>query len=147
MGVSTDAILFWGFFLTEDEEGEDDEMPWLDEEYEWDTFYAKQLGIEEPTVPYNRDDEEVVEIYHAYWRSNREAAKASGCDIAYHCSGDYPLYYVTVEESRIRASRGYPEEITDLCAAPEWHDRLQRFCKVMDIPWQEPKWWLVSLWN
>jgi hypothetical protein len=146
MGVSTDAILFWGIVSTDEDER------WLrpsDEDEEgdvpdWEARYAAAVGVPEPSEPYG---EESKPLYHDYWDRKRAAIEASGCSMGTHCSGDYPMDYVTVVASKTRASRGCPQEIRSLEVGPDWEAKLRDFCAQLGIPWQEPGWWLVSYWG
>jgi hypothetical protein len=158
MGVSTDAILFWG--IVSDEEGH----PWLkhqpeddeddddddsdddsdDDEFDWEEVYAEAMGVPCPDAEYGDDTKP---IYQAYWKRKREIIEASGCTFGSHCSGDCPMDYVAVVESETTARRGYPEEITSLEVKPDWEPKLREFCEKLNIPWGEPKWWLVSYWG
>jgi hypothetical protein len=83
------------------------------------------------------------------YQAERDAKKNAGCDILSHCSGDYPMYYVTVERLHYTCYRGDEKEVTAdmLNVTPEDKEKLQAFCKLMDLPWQEPKWYLVSYWG
>jgi hypothetical protein len=104
MGVSTDAILFYGWLIPEDEQPWEDEPPW---------------------------------------------DSKSPCGVGYHCSNDYPMYYIHHQDLHIVARRGYPEslgglpEITD-----EQVDQLYAFAKKLDWTPDTPlSWHLVSMWG
>lgn len=138
MGQSTDAFLFFGFSLGEDTESLSD----------WEKKYAAKKGVQEPTEEYDDFDPVVVDKYNAYWDRCRELVDLEPCTIAFHCSGDYPIYYVAIKRTVSRASRGYPKEINPAELADNCGERqaLLAFCELMDIPPQSPKWWLASRW-
>lgn len=119
MGVSTDGILFWGFtFAGEDHRHID--PPWEGHWSSWEWKAEKEL---------------------------KEKLTALGIEIDSHCSSEYAEYYITLTETKHTASRGYPEEITQLEVPKDGRDRLQKACALLCIEWQEPKWWLASYWG
>lgn len=139
MTVSTDAILFWGFCLPHEDEG----MPWDDERWEGgtDNYYAFRLGILPPSVECS---DKTAEIYESYWRKVIKLDKAEVCGIGYHCSDSYPMQYIAVLKSVTVASRGCPKEVDILAIKSDWREELKRYCEIMGIEWQEPRWWLAS---
>jgi len=153
MGVSTNAYLFWGLCggdeghwvnlgreygdggYVEDTEG-------LDEQGDWEDIYAARMGLESPG-PYDEHKDE----YPAYWDAKRKLVEESGCEINWHCSGEYAMPFVAVSESLTRAARGDPAKVEPREAKPEWEAKLRRFCEVMGVKWSEPGWWLASYWG
>ena len=138
MGQSTDAILFYGFHA---EEGDWDEIIGDD----WEDAYAAKKGDPEPGVPY--DTAENKKLHSDFWNRKSKLVDAEPCEVGTHCSGDFPMPFVCVKASKTRACRGYPEEIKSLDVGEDWKAILMAFCELLGIPWQEPKWWLVSDWN
>jgi hypothetical protein len=145
MGTSTDGILFFGIdlgecgFLWEEwlEENETDDI---------DMYVAFRLGVKEPQCEYS---EATKSEYNKYFGAKRAVLKESGCSIEYHCSYDYPMFYVCLSDKRKRASRGYPEAIDKefLRVTNEDVEKLKTFCEKVGIEWQEPSWMLTSLWG
>jgi hypothetical protein len=127
MGVSTDAILFYGLTIDDDSE--------LHEQ-----ILSDRDGGE--------DGDPVPGTLAWLWYMGDEV---EGCTIAAHCSREYPLFYIAVEASRIVAWRGRPMDVTSyiesLEAGPDWDAMLKAFCARFGVPWEEPKWWLVSYWG
>lgn len=152
MGVSTDAILFWGFPL---DEGVD--FPWLDDEKyndEWEDYYLEQLGHEIPTFDWgsyesSKRNEWADRDRYDNWRElKKRLIKESRCQIGYHCSDDYTLYYVCVAESETTAHRGYPKKIEfGNYDSGGWDEALMGFCEVLGITFYSPDWYLVSYWG
>lgn len=138
MGQSTDGILFYGIHA---DEGEWDEQ--LGDE--WEEEYASKKGVPAPTVEYDTAAHKA--LHQAFWDKKHDLTKAEPCAVDTHCSGECPMPYAFVKASKTRASRGYPQQITSLAVQPEWDAQLRAFCETMGIPWQQPKWWLVSDWN
>lgn len=93
-----------------------------DEETDWEERYANLAGPDKPF-----------------------------CTIGRHCSGDYPMPYVAVGKTVMRAWRGEPRSIdTDLHSIPlSWRDELDKFCALMgiDVSDKHPGWFLVSWWS
>lgn len=138
MGTNTDAILFYGFHHP-DGEGWEEILG-----DDWEDKLAEASGVVEPTSEFT----DVTRQEHmAYWTKKQEICTAEPCEVDDHCSGDYPMQFVCVKESKTKASRGYPEEIKALVESPRWYGELRAFAEKMGIPWQEPKWWLVSWWS
>ncbi|MFA5025081.1 MAG: hypothetical protein WC503_01040 [Candidatus Shapirobacteria bacterium] len=141
MGQSTDAYLYYGIQL---EEGY--ELPWqkeIDEELYWEDFYANEMGVFHPIEEY---DENTKSIYKEYWDKKRVLIKECKCEVDSHCSCDYPIYYVCIKESVKHASRGCPTIVESLDVGENWNSLLEDFCKIMELPYEEPKWWLSSMW-
>lgn len=141
MSVSTNAILFYGIDLGEDldidEIARNCGLDPDDEDYEFNTlddFYLKKIGIE------RGEDEDYVE-----WKKRKELALNGVCD-GRHCSGDYPMYYVSIG-SHYEAYRGHPTEVTNLEINSDWDDKIKTYCETIGIPFSKPKWLLASYWG
>jgi hypothetical protein len=142
MGVSTDAILFWGFSGGEDEEGESWYRAELRED--WEAVYADKVGMCPPDAAY---DPANSEVWRGYWREKRAVIAAGGVEIDQHCSSEHPIPFVAITASVIRASRGQMKPVAPLAAGGDWAEKLRAFCDLLGIPWQEPSWWLASYWG
>jgi hypothetical protein len=154
MGVSTDAILFYGIAF-------DDgiEKPWENDEINDgpEEFYAARMGVCLPDVEVdwkNTDNTpEAYEAYKQYWDDKRDVNAASGVEIGYHCSSDYPMLYLAVSATHMCANRGYPKEVdtalvaSDCDITAKWDKQLRDFCEIMELEYEQPKWWLVSNWS
>jgi len=145
MGVSTDAILWFGF-----EYGE--EPPWFDtdpDDYEdeepedSDDWMARVLGIVGPVADYS---EETAEEYQAHWKAKREAIAAAGVEVIHHCHHECVMYGLGV--LKVSASRGYPENVSKHIAqdTAEAEAKLRAFCERAGVEWAEPGWHLASDW-
>ena len=141
MGQSTDAILFWGILVDQDE----CECPWsYSEDMEWEGVYAqRKAGICEPS---NDFSDATRTKYHEYLDKRGAIVKESGCIIDSHCSGDYPMHYVAMRASQLEAHRGFPKKVESLSIDENWEQLLQSFCEIMEIEWSLPSWYLVSDW-
>jgi hypothetical protein len=144
MGVTTDAILFFGIDLGEDE----GEFAWLDSEKDLDAsdYIAEKMGVPRPDCEYSGNEQ----LYSAYWKKKREIMEQLGCDIDYHCTSELPLYYVYLTDFIITANRGYPEKVSQVTVrypSEENIEKLKRFCELCDIDWEQPSWHLASYWS
>jgi len=146
MGQSTDGLLFYGFLIPGGEDGEP--AFWESEDdpdAEHDKFIAAKLGVVEPDVPYEGNNE----AFSAYWTKQREVLKTIPVTVVSHCSGDYPMYAIAISSTSHSASRGYPEEIPaeKLKIDPIWDQQLADFCKLVGIEMGKPSWILASYWG
>jgi hypothetical protein len=137
MGTNTDAILFYGFHH---EDGESWEEILGDD---WEALLASKSGIVAPTGTFEEQKAE----WEEFWRRKYDLRAAEPCEVGDHCSGDYPMSFVCVKDSKINAARGYPEEIKSLDVRPEWDAQLRAFAEKMGLPWQQPRWWIASWWS
>lgn len=138
MSTSTDAILFYGIHA---DEGEWDGF----ESARWEDALASKRGVPDPCTSYETEEEQ--RIQSEYWEKRRAICKAEPCALDIHCSYECQMPFAYIKASRITASRGYPEQVASLEVNPEWDANLKVFCDLMGIPWQQPKWWLVSFWG
>ena len=141
MSTNIDATLFYGFLL-ENADGETPNLPWW-EEYDGDDekCYLNRMGLADPTA------EEYAAYrnpWFAYWEHANPLLDQRGGRLIMHCSDEYPMYAVAAWS--LTASYGDPEPLTsaDLTIKPEWDDGLRSYCKLMDIPYVTPGWYLVS---
>lgn len=128
MGTSTNAIIAFGFQLGE--EGET--PPFLqseeDEEFDFDEIRARELGVTEkyPT---------------------REQLAAHPADLVWHCSSDYPMYFLAVNGTQVEAYGGCPKSFKLPEISEEQIAALKAWCEKNGVEWQEPAWHLMSYWG
>ncbi len=159
MGVSTDAILFYGYCWDE----EHDLFPDLDDDDRWSNVILARRGVKSPWLDLPRFDlptgernkkvdqwvmehRKEIDEFH---RQEKAIKEEFGVEVGYHCSAEYPFPYVYVKA--IEARRGYPEKVdpSELSALPGWDEKLDRFLAEFNIekPNEKPRWWLVSYWG
>jgi hypothetical protein len=172
MGVSTDAILFYGYWWDEEAhtpyEIDDDDKGDVDED-SWETRYARVKGLPPPSTPfpersvtptrengwdptpkdYSAAEQAVVDQWSAYWKAKETIVDAAPCLVDTHCSVSYPMPFVAVRASVTKSHRGCPSKITALSMDPAWDEQLADFCASMGIKidGMTPAWWLVSDWS
>lgn len=142
MGVSTNGILFYGICV----DPEDVEIPWHEGDMDIEEYYAKQMGLDAPDEEYS-DEVIIQDKYHKFWKERNKIHAASKCEVVYHCSYDYPMYGMAISDSVITARRGYPEEIKNINKDAQWEALLKNYCEKMGVKFEQPRWWLVSLWG
>ena len=155
MGVSTNAILFYGYTWN-------DECDLLGEDcgdMEWQDVVAKKRGVPDPWSAFYEQRTIETSKWVAEHRAELDALCAVkksikeefGCDIWSHCSNDFSIPYVSINAARKVAYRGFPQEIfaTDLTVNPSWGAQLDRFMAELGIekPHDKPGWFLVSYWG
>lgn len=166
MGVSTDAVIFYGYCWSEEEELIDTG------DKEWSELILAKRGETNPWdqhPPDNPARSETMEQYRANearsktWREANRAAldawsakkravqKEFGVELQQHCSDAHSMPYLEIAEAGFMARRGYPEEIdvTQLAVDPRWKGMLDAWLAEFGIekPQAEPRWWLVSWWG
>lgn len=73
--------------------------------------------------------------------------KESPCDVHFHCMDTDPVYYVHARQ--FSACRGdeiqiHPTELTR--DQGKMDSDIKEFCQMFDIEYQQPNWYLASLW-
>lgn len=124
MGVSTNAILFFGFTFS----GEDEILGEATEEQK-EALQAKL----------NEEDDYFYDIC----KNNPNVG------VDYHCHSEFPMHYVYHKAFHLVAHRGY-EEVVDLgrmTGMVAMQAQLKAFCEEHGIPWQQPRWTLASYWG
>lgn len=168
MGVSTNAVLFYGYCWDEER------VRLVPEEYggDWTHFLATRRGHKCPwdELPKRLCERDAPDYVHDYikrnegieaWKQENRAAldewyavrqaieKEFGVELDSHCSGDYPIPYLAAKQYTARRGYPVPVDATDLAAAPDWDARLDRWLSEMGVekPNPAPRWWLVSYWS
>lgn len=167
MGVSTDAVLFWGYCWGE--EDVDIFQGAVPDDAEWEQVVLARRGFVNPwdaardldtCLPGERYEQKQARAkvwtdanraeIDAWYEAKNAVAAEFGVEVGSHCSGECPMPYLTVPAARILAHRGYAKAINGLPTAdPEWRAKLDRFVAEFGIkkPHPEPRWWLVSYWG
>ena len=164
MGVSTNAILFYGYCWDKEIElfpcDPDGDFP------EWDRIILRKRNVPDPWEAFPSEEfrtldwrerrqkgdawmkEHEVEL-NAWTEAKKFVREEFGCEIGSHCSGGCSMPYVFVSE--VVARRGYPLSVTPATLAidPVWHSLLDRFLAELGIdrPQEKPGWWLASYWS
>lgn len=164
MGVSTNAILFYGYFW-ENEESIDDILgkPENISDLEFEENYPPEVfrdlcykvrGQKRPES-WERPDwdslskDEQSQIWDEQKKADADVTFGTEMDI--HCSSSFPLLYLAVSESHISARRGYPACVNSrVCAdTSEWDKRLDQIVETMsiDVEGRERGWHIASFWG
>lgn len=127
MSISSDGIFFYG-------------MIWKEEEPPWRPLSEKELE-EADDLSTNPEWEDVYCL-----RSGKDILDCP-VELGVHCSFESPWYFLGITATIVRASRGYPEKAPTVTEMGEWRSQLEEFCAIMGIPWQEPTWWVTSIYG
>ncbi len=172
MGVSTNAILFYGYCWSEEGVGLFDAPKdvWGEGE-SWQYVVLRKRGVVNPWDAYPVEEMASIRDYRAkraaedawtaahrseldaWYAAGTAVEKEFGCDIHYHCSNDCPMPYIAPEEGRKVVYRGCPEVVTvaSLTTYYRWDGMLERFMTELGISKPEgqdaPQWWLASYWG
>jgi hypothetical protein len=157
MGVSTDAMLMYGYDLGGDEEwrlrecGEYGELPPLDwwqesdDEDAPDFIGAAERRLLAEVAGFTETDRRA----DGYFDRKQEAERQLGVEFESHCSGEYPMWVLSAKT--ITVYRGYLKVITTdtLAVEPEWDQRLRAALDALGLqPTQEQAAWLLcSYWG
>ena len=133
MGVSTDAILTFGFPIGDEDGGTPEFLEEFDGDF--DEFLNSISGLPKYGEPGHS-----FEAQFAY----RDKCPAA---MTMHCSYDYPMYILSVRGTETRAYRGTPKEIINLYVDESDIAAFKAWCEANNIEYQEPKWLLVSMWG
>jgi hypothetical protein len=169
MGVSTDAVLFYGYCW--DEEGVDIFNGALADDTDWEDVVLNRRGVANPWAGAPADLDEYLpgeryeqkearikawtdanrDLLDAWYVAQAAVREEFGVEVGTHCSGECPMPYLTPAGSARRSYRGHPQAIdpASLTADPEWAAKLDRFLAEFGIerPQPAPGWWLVSYWG
>lgn len=131
MGISSDAMLYFGFPV-----GEDEQPPeWYEDGNikDFDNWICQLAELPED----------------AKYEQRKPIIKACPAELQMYCSYDYPMYILAVRGEEIRVNRGFFEEIhiDALTVDQEKIDAFKRWCEQNNIKYKEPKWLLCSMYG
>lgn len=142
MSQSTDAILAFGFNLTDEDESlaelfsiEDD-----DGEFEFDEWIAQRAGV---SYRSGMSPEE----YGAYSAAKDRALAECPVEVVTHCSDEYRMHFLALRGTVTTANRGYPKAVTTWTPEQARIDAMKAFCEEHGLDWQAPGWHLFSYWG
>lgn len=155
MGTSTNGII--GFGVPCDEECE---FPWDAEEFEGDveTWWRHENGFVDIHNPWTEDVKYAAgwtkndPRFDAYYNHRRAWLEANPVPIEAenYCSGDYPMYAITIPGVGAFCRRGDPATFdpSNLVVTPEQISALKSFLDKYSIEHNgEPRWLLMSYWG
>ena len=129
MGVSSDAMLYFGFRV-----GGEDELPeWMGEHKHFDDFILVKEGLP-VDLPYEK---------------RAPVIKKCPAELQLYCAYEYPMYVLAVRGSEHKVYRGDIKEISpaDLEVHPDKIVAFKAWCESADIPYETPKWLLCSMYG
>ena len=133
MGLSTDAIVAFGFDLGEDFEFDG----YNPEDYDdgMSEYFDRLIGIKE----WQSEGWVSFEV-------DEEIRKAAPVELVLHCSYDYPMYFLAVRGTVTESNRGYPVEFVPQTIDQEQLDEFKSWCDKhnIELPEDAPKWYVFS---
>lgn len=143
MGVSTNAVLFYGLLLDEDDF--EDGYPWDADEFDHDSEDFIAHTLRDLVTPTDWSDSNQEEI-DKYFTARTAALDSTPVAIGIHCSYEYPMYYVYIKDTELTAYRGYPQEVnSQLVLDHGWDVELEKFCGALGLPFKKPGYYIASL--
>lgn len=159
MGVSTNALLFYGYAWDEDvilvhldnsEERED-----------WAELLARQRGIANPWDGYPHDAPRPVQqawkienraAMEARWAAKKAIEAEYAVSIGHYGSASWRCPFIYVKSTLTEARRGCPQDVTTMALGRNagWDAELKRFLADTGISARDaegPGWFLTSWWN
>jgi hypothetical protein len=126
MGQSTDAILMYGFPVKEGSN-------------------THERICNDDADDGSEDDGSLAGMaYHG-------GADANGVELQCHCHHEYPMWFVGIAVSHVRAWRGHPQRVSTNTPNHHWDAALRAFKAKHDIPDDDTDgpvgWWLFSYWG
>lgn len=137
MGMSTDAILVFGFDVGEES---DDLYPEILKDYEaFEELILTESGLK-------KWDRNCPDDYITYQQKINQSCPI---EIVFHCSSEDIMAIVAIQGTSITANRGYPEIINPemFNIDPQKIKNAKEWCEKHNIKWQEPHWLLASYWG
>lgn len=167
MGVSADAILFYGYCWNKEHELF---LDGVGNAGYWGEVVARKRGHVDPHDAFPKKEfenlpfEVMCKAVENWRKANREAMdswckaksaieKEFGVEVGQHCSDKCSVPYVAVAASRTTARRGYPVDMSEkgMVTLAEWDGMLDRWFHETGAEKPEgqnvPRWWLVSYWG
>ena len=155
MGTSTNGII--GFGVPCDDGCE---FPWGAEEFDGDIeeWWRQENGFVDVHQPWTEQGNyaagwlEDDPRFEAYYKHRREwlASNPIPVELENYCSGEYPMYAITVPGAGTSCYRGDPTSFdpSELTVTPEQVEALKAFLAKYEIEHDgEPRWLLMSYWG
>jgi hypothetical protein len=149
MGVSTDALLVYGYVWNDEAE-----LPEGSDDDEWEEVVARQRGVPNPWDGHPGDHApQWVEQHRgeldAWCAAKKAIGEEYGVEISQHGSDSWSCPVVKIAKAGHRAYRGdvHPVAAEDLAVDPAWDGMLERFVTDLGIDASEaagPGWFLLS---
>ena len=142
MGVSNDAILAFGFSL---EENRPECLESNDKNYEGFSDMVVDLELKHPndSFEYRRSDNSPE--WRNYYEEVQKIKAECPVELIWFCSYEYPMYFVALKDTKIKARRGDIEMVKMRNISSQELDKLKDFCKKYSIEWKEPNWFLFGM--
>ena len=109
---------------------------------DFDEWLLEQAGVEYPDSPFDSPE------YKAYEAACDAARDACPVEVIWHCSGEYPMYFLALRGTERKAFRGTPVAV-GIPRQPTKKElkAMAEFCEKHGIEWQNPQWHIFSMWS
>lgn len=157
MGCDADAFLYYGFNFADDDKYDEEKPSWLeDQRGDKETFYAAKHGVVDDSGLFTKEGGYAIKVgepgyseadkkWHAWLDKKNKLWRDAGGDINFYGCDDGQTHFAYIKMLQADWSESLVvPKLPDI--APEEIDKLKKFCEVMEIPWQEPKWHLAARW-
>lgn len=155
MGYENIGILFYGIVLGEQE------VPWDNPNHEgdWEDCYLEKTGFyaadPKPMGEPDWKDREASSRWYSQvyepWKQRKEAALvAAGCRAGIYNSCHNPWSFIALSAAHTEGGCHPAREIDPtrmLLLPPDADDIIRQFCGYMDVPYQQPRWYLTGLYS
>lgn len=146
MGMSPDAMVFYGIAYTDEDELPEDIS---DKAYEYEQA-EEDKACPQPYPEYDRKradpnvDPEYAKVWEK-WRSVLDKGKRGRCEFRDrgHCDYSMPFVYVTASFLKVEWTE-VAEVDTGEDGGGKWNEQLKDYCKVLGLPFRQPKWLLAA---
>ena len=92
---------------------------------------------------HDADEDELVRLARRLSSFGVDAAAVRGVVVDHHSHFDDRRYFVAIEES-LQVGSDLEAVPVSLSVGDDWAERIQAYCRVMDIPCEMPGWFLVT---
>jgi hypothetical protein len=129
MGVSTNAMLYFGFEIDPDVDDMEEIFPGWEEIGDFDDWVTARAGITD-------------------WRKKSDFMKACPAELFDHCHHENRMFVLGPRGAEYTVYRGSTKEITpEMLARPAGTDAFLAWCEENGIKTKEPRWLLCSYWG
>jgi hypothetical protein len=159
MGISTDGQLCFGVLFEDGYTFPWDEEPWNGDSDKW---WLKGVHEFKPSFEIydgeggylngERPSQELIDKYYKEEKDFLEKVGEFPVKMENYCSGEYPMYIITLDSKSYTNNRGTPKEInpeTDFVVTDEEKKIIRDFVDTYIKPEEpmEAKWYLSSYWG
>ena len=103
--------------------------------------YGVNLGEEMPPGMTTEQWDDITDV----WGDDEIAER--GFEVIYHCSGEYPMYFLAVPGTQLTAWRGSPKTVDSLSIESDPLAQFINAMKGLEVDVSEAGWHIFSMWS